>query len=384
MSPASSSPSTGRRPSTDANGWYDPANWLEFAIDQVELVQNWLYGSGDGGYGEGPYYQRYGDQNLLPFLRAWDRLTDGRATVIGGRAIPSLYRDPSFRATQRWMLDMTLPDGSLAPVDDGNVGFTQYFGALAQDDPNAAAFVWRWANAVNPYDSDGSISLAADEIVAYDDAAVSPAPPAGSPTRFYPEAGDAIFRSDWGPDAVESVVLGEHGAASELGRDRDGLGRVASAAHEHPDSGSFLLHAFGERLLLDPGYMTFPTRGDVNKATDHNLVLVDGAGPDDPFPASIAWFGDPAGSPKVAGTGDGLGHLRHGLPRRRPGHEPLRRDGGARRRRVAPVPLRRRPLPRRGRHPHRRARADQRVLVVAPRQRGWDERRDLHARADRR
>ncbi len=288
-------------PATDPNGYYDPAAWLEFGIDQVDLVENWLYGTGDGGYGEGPYYQRYGAQNLLPFLRAWDRLTGGRAVTIGGTTIPSLYRHPSYQATQRWMLDMTLPDGSMAPVDDGNPGRTYYFGLAPQDSPEADAFAWRWANAVTPYDTEGSISLAADTIVAYDDTAVSPAPPSGSPTAFYTEAGTAIFRSDWGPDAVESVVLGEHGAAAELGRDRDGLGRAASAAHEHPDSGSFMLYAFGERLLLDPGYLTFPTRNLVNKAADHNIVLVDGKGPEDPFVPSIQWAADPAGSPNVDG-----------------------------------------------------------------------------------
>jgi hypothetical protein len=288
-------------PATDPAHYFDPAKWLEFGIDQVELVEGWLYGSGDGGYGEGPYYQRYAAQNLLPFLRAWDRLTGGRAVEIGGHTIPSLYRHPSSQATQRWMLDMTVPDGSMAPVDDGNPGRTYYFGALAQDSPEAGAFAWRWANAVTPYDSDGSISLAADEILAYDDTAVTPAPPSGSPTAFYPEAGNAIFRSDWGPDAVESIVLGEHGAAAELGRDRDGLGRSASAAHEHPDSGSFMLYAYGERLLLDPGYLTFPTRSLVNKATDHNVVLVDGKGPEDPFLPSILWNSDPAGSPGVDG-----------------------------------------------------------------------------------
>ncbi len=40
-----------------------------------------------------------------------------------------------------------------------------------------------------------------------------------------PEGGDAVFRSDWTPDATTAVVLGEHGAAMELGRDRDGLGQ---------------------------------------------------------------------------------------------------------------------------------------------------------------
>ena len=83
----------------------------------------------------------------------------------------------------------------------------------------------------------------------------------------------------------------------ELGRDRDGLGQTAGAAHEHPDTASYLLHAYGQRLLLDPGYLTFEDRALVNKAGDHNIVLVNGKGPTDPFIASILWNANRAGPP---------------------------------------------------------------------------------------
>ena len=110
-----------------------------------------------------------------------------------------------------------------------------------------------------------------------------------------------MFRSDWNPDAVQVVAVGEHGAAMELGRDREGLGQIASAAHEQPDTASYLMHAYGERLLLDPGYLTYEQRGLVGKAPDHNLVLVNGAGPGDPFIASILWTNGRDGLPGVDG-----------------------------------------------------------------------------------
>jgi hypothetical protein len=273
-----------------------PTAWLDFALDQTDLVQRWTFVTPGGGYGEGPYYQRYASQNLIPFLRAWDHARGNRTWDVGGHEIADLWRSPVYRATQRWMLDLTLPDGGLAPIDDGNVDFSYYFGAAATDPDVAAAFAWRWANAPTPYDTDGSIDLAADAIASYDDS-VEPAPPDGSPTRLDDESGTAVFRSGWDPDAVEVVGLGEHGAAMELGRDRNGLGQIASAAHEHPDTASFLMHAYGERLLLDPGYLTFETHDDVDKATDHNLVLVNGTGPYPPFFASILWAANPAGPP---------------------------------------------------------------------------------------
>lgn len=277
-----------------------PAAWLTFALDQVDLVQRWTFIAPDGGYGEGPYYQRYAGQNLLPFARAWNRANHGLAWDVGGRLIPDLWTSPWYRQTHRWLLDMTLPNGALAPVDDGNVDFSYYFGAAPSVPEDAAAFAWRWANAPTPYDTDGSIDLSADSLIAYDDGVV-PAPPSGSPTRFYFEGGNAVFRSGWDADATTAVVLGEHGTAMELGRDREGLGKIASAAHEQADTGSFSLDAFGQRLLLDPGYMTYPQRDLVGKATDHNMILVDGQGPLDPFLASIQWVGDLAGLPPVDG-----------------------------------------------------------------------------------
>ena len=224
----------------------------------MDLVQRWTFVAPDGGYGEGPYYQRYAGQNLLPFARAWNHATarPGRGTSAGAR-IPDLWTSPWYRQTQRWLLDMTLPNGALAPVDDGNVDFSYYFGAAPTDPEDAAAFAWRWANAPTPYDTDGSIDLAADSLIAYDDTVV-PAPPSGSPTRFYFEGGNAVFRSGWDADATTAVVLGEHGAAMELGRDRDGLGKIASAAHEQADTGSFSLARVRRAAPARPGLHDVP------------------------------------------------------------------------------------------------------------------------------
>ena len=49
-----------------------PAAWLNFAIDQIDVVEGWTFTAPDGAYGEGPYYERYAAQNLLPFARAWN------------------------------------------------------------------------------------------------------------------------------------------------------------------------------------------------------------------------------------------------------------------------------------------------------------------------
>ena len=47
---------------------------------------------------------------------------------------------PLFRPRRsEWMLDTTLPDGTMAPIDDGNPGRSYYFGALPSDLPDTAA-----------------------------------------------------------------------------------------------------------------------------------------------------------------------------------------------------------------------------------------------------
>lgn len=270
---------------TDERGIRDPEAWIDYGLDQVDAIMRYVLVTGDGAYAEGPYYFRYAAQNLLPFARAWDRLVGGRTWPVGGIEIPSLWRHPLFTRSLRWAFDMTLPDGSLAPIDDGNPGRSFYFGAAPAAAVDAAALAWRWANAPSRLETEGSVDLAADALVVYDDTTV-PAPPVGSPTAFYIEGGNAVLRRDWSSDAVQAVVLGEHDTASEFGRGRDGRG-VGPQSHEHAEPGSFILHAFGERLAMDPGYLDFGSRGAVNKPEHHNLILIDGSGPVDYLEASL-------------------------------------------------------------------------------------------------
>ena len=274
--------------------------WFDTGAAEVDDVLRYMLVTGDGAYGEGPFYYRLTLQNLLPYLSAWEHtLGDKSWRTASGLSIPALAHEPQFARTQRWMLDLTLPDGTMAPIDDGNVGRSAYFGALPSWLPTAAASYWRWPATPQPYETDGSVDLAPDSVVAYDDT-VTPAAPDWSPTQFYVEGGDAILRSSWDADATAAVVLGEHDTASEFGRDRTGVGRYPQS-HEHADPGAFLLFAHGQHLALDPGYLTFATHTDVNKPEDHNTVLVDGQGPPDYLFASFGWSADPLGRPSAEG-----------------------------------------------------------------------------------
>lgn len=277
----------------DARAWFDDGVLL------VEDVLRHMLITGDGAYGEGAFYYRFTTQNLVPFLLTWERVLGDQAWTVGDVTMPALAHHPQYARTQRWMLDLTRPDGSLAPIDDGNPGRSQYFGALPAGLPDAAAHRWRWANAPTPFETDGNIDLAPESIVAGADG-VTPAPPDWSPTQTYVEGGTAVLREGWGPDDTWALVLGEHDTAASFGRDRTGAGRYPQS-HEHAEPGSYLLDALGERLVLDPGYLEFGERTKVNKPQDHSMVLVDGAGPPDYLRASLDWRPTRYGRPPAEG-----------------------------------------------------------------------------------
>jgi hypothetical protein len=273
--------------------------WFDYGVLLVDDVLRYMLVTGDGAYAEGPFYYRLTMQNVLPLAAAWERLLGAESWFVGDVEVPAIARDPLFRRTQRWMLDATVPDGTMAPIDDGNPGRSMYFGAMPTTVPDAAAAYWRWPATPQPFETDGSVELGPDTIVAYDEA-IEPTEPWWAPTQFYVEGGTAMLRSDWQSDATMALVLGEHDTASEFGRDRLGVGR-APQSHEHADAGSFLLHAFGERLALDPGYLSFTDHHLVNRPEHHNMVLVDGQGPPDYLVASLNWLANPLGRPPAEG-----------------------------------------------------------------------------------
>jgi len=79
-----------------------------------------------------------------------------------------------------------------------------------------------------------------------------------------------VFRSGWDEDARWLLLVAENGPAHKT-------------LHDHVDGTSFTLAAYGEYLLLDPGYYK---PDDMDNAVtahgdSHNLILIDGQGPPD-------------------------------------------------------------------------------------------------------
>lgn len=311
----------------------DPSAWALYGFELLETILEFSHLTEDGVYSEGPFYFRYTSQNLLPAARAWEAWTGGEPWPVAEElARVSPWRDPRIVRAHQWMLDVMLPDGSLAPHDDGNVGRRHYYGLAPSADGDLSEMYWAWGlsrqsqyiAAPYPFPTDGNIELAPDAIFAFDDS-VTPRPPRGSPTRIYEEGGVAVLRSGWEQDAVVAVVLGEHDVASSFGRGPDG-DPVFPDSHEHADPASFMLSAYGERLMLDPGYLEFWRRFDVNRPQDHNMILVDGRGPVDYLDASNDWG---AFGPNMPPPADGMAYLSDSFDTSRADGVTVRTEYGA-------------------------------------------------------
>jgi hypothetical protein len=230
----------------------------------------------EGGYAEGWNYLVYGSQSFLQLIAAHHRFANGSPQPYTDPGLltagsphegkEELYDDlavnPTLKAVFTMAVRSALPDGLTVNTDDANPSALPG-GVLAWlfDDPR---FLWNWRMPAVGLSSSRLESLT---LAVHDDAVPSAAPEWQLDGSF-PEAGFALFRNDLAPEAILLVLQGEHGTVSSHGQ-----------GHEHPDPGSFLLAAYGEHLVLDPGYINWDHHELVMYGKDHNLVAVDGQGP---------------------------------------------------------------------------------------------------------
>lgn len=248
---------------------------LSEAMTGLDWLLNNYQSTEEGGYGEGWNYLSYGAKTFLPFLVAYHRFAGGRtlpyygvpALQMGSPHADRVVEIPDFADNDRtrevfhravWSVQ---PDGLTPNTDDANPSALQ--GALLYalfDDP---LFLWHWFRPAVNFQSDGVVSAS---FALYDGS--DPPPNPGMPREgSFPEAGFAIFRDGWGPDATYLVLQGEHGTT-----------RLAGQGHEHADELSFLLWSSGQPLIIDPGYIDWTNHDRVKHSTDHNTILVDGKG----------------------------------------------------------------------------------------------------------
>ncbi|GEM_PF-437276 len=261
-------------------------DYPEAAVDMNEAIGGITYlltkyqSVPEGGYGEGWNYLTYGAESFLPFLAAYHRFSGGTPYPYKN---PSSYTDQDpLKGYLHWYEDLasnsvvkavfekalwsTDPRGLMVNTDDANP--TPLHGAIIDwlfDDPR---FLWNWhLPAVSNYS--GSLPTMTFALHRHD---TDPEEPDWPLDLSLPAAGFAILRTGFGAEDQMMVVEGENGTVN-----------FAGAGHEHPDPTSFLLHAHGEYLAIDPGYINFELHDMVKRGRDHNVILVDGEGPEMKF-----------------------------------------------------------------------------------------------------
>jgi len=230
-----------------------PQDWADRAYDLVTRSLDHQVEEEDGGYAEGPFYMRYAADVYLPYFFALKNLQS-----------IDLFAEPRVQKMHDWSLNLRLPNGRRPNSDDGHLD--DFYGHyLAAVDADGGAHRWDWENDENGLYVRTFSEM--DAIALYDDGVAAHEPERG-PTIFMAGSGDAVFRSDWSADGVYMLLRGEHGRAREQG-----------LAHEHPDETSFIIHAYGEMLAVDAGYINFTNHAKVNQGRNHSVILVDGEGP---------------------------------------------------------------------------------------------------------
>ncbi|MDF7814829.1 heparinase II/III family protein [Hymenobacter sp. YC55] len=255
-----------------------PLTWINTGLYTIDNVlwrdpQRQSDSTAIAGYAEGPYYFKYAFLNCLPFFRAMGHfLPDQRGRYSFGtttRSIRNPYYDPKYNLLYEWITRIQMPDGRFPALEDSYVDMGMPELALTGQS--------RYLNPlhISQLSGSGLTSLTAqlrditvDMRAAYLAANLTPSDPSNPALTVLPESGNLIFRS--GNDSLSSYLhlYGQHGLAQTNG-----------GGHSQGDASSFILYAQGELLALDAGYLSYTRRGEVSQALNHNLILVDDAGP---------------------------------------------------------------------------------------------------------
>ncbi len=266
---------------------YDADRWLNWAVSDIAdlLGPDGKYVQADGGISEGPFYGQFALGPALPFLiavdntqspqRLYERICKSRNPLppwddqVCVEGEPFVFENPLhsplLRKTAEWLTAVRLPSGLRAHVNDSKT-VSHVASVLLTGFGGEGYLLWDWLTGEERPMEMHSFFYLAPWYLAYVDDTVAAQPPAWK-NRFFPDTGQAVFRSGWEADDLWFMLVGDHGAARR-------------SIHNHADGTAFALYGYGEPLLIDTGYYK-PNPLD-NPVTmnhpSHNVVLVDGKG----------------------------------------------------------------------------------------------------------
>ena len=275
------------------------AEWASWAFSELDYLwgPEGKYVQPDGAVSEGPFYYGFAWGVSTAIFVAVDNLggvpfelvrdcrnrndVDPWAPIDCTDGEPFTFTNPLgtelYEAAVDWSLGIALPWGSRPPLADAY--FNPFNGAaILSSFGGDGRYAWDWlGNRDRPLEMHHGADLVAHHLAYYDDT-VTPAPPAET-HRVWEDGGNAVLRSSWDEDALWTLLVAESGAARKT-------------LHDHVDGTSLSLAAFGEYLLVDPGYYK-PSQLDNARTADspaHNLVLIDGVAA--PNKGLLTNFGD--------------------------------------------------------------------------------------------
>ena len=257
----------------------EPAN----GFDGYNLIDN------DGGYAEGTHYMHYSWKKVAPFFIAMKNFNGDWSENYSSSGIEGFYPDYAsstdlnlqspyfdsrYSAIYEWAMQLRMPDGTLPVMEDSPLNvYTPELALLSSeydiqyntsvDEGDAPPISRRLSDLKSDYIASGNYNYGLDNIQL-------------ESFVFMPEAGSAVFRS---PDNL-GLYLHING--------KNGHTRMAAAAHDQADVSHFEIAFGNQKLSVEGGYAGWNYRYDVNKAENHNIILVNGFGPKPPSGPAVA------------------------------------------------------------------------------------------------
>ncbi|MBL0174254.1 MAG: hypothetical protein IPP94_03135 [Ignavibacteria bacterium] len=259
-----------------------PAAWVARASKIIDIIvwNTQSNASGAAGYSEGPYYFRYAMLQLLPFFHALDTFAEQKLGLFDQPAPASPLRDARWIALWDWISDLRMPDGRLPAFEDTYMEsrFPE-LAVLGSIGPKHQDYAWPMRDAAGAALDEDLLFAAMDETfdfrAEYLCAGARPADtaPIGA-SRVRPDAGYAVLRgSDTDGGAVFFGLIGKHGIARTHGS-------AIGSGHKQANETAFIFYARNSVLAQEPAYPSYDMRDAVMYSANHNVLLVDGEGPD--------------------------------------------------------------------------------------------------------
>jgi hypothetical protein len=224
----------------------------EFVRFFSDKLQMWLAEGGeDGGWGESVSYYSYAWFNGVRFIDALKNVSSGEV---------NFFRHPFMSKTFSYPLYLTMPD------DSGYVNFSNLSGGISTTALIMRKLAAEFENPYAQWHAGKTQGASPFEFIWYDPHLEAKTPFDLPKAKLFRTIHWAVMRTGW-TDA-DDILFAMKGGQNDWD-------------HHHLDHNTFILNAYGERLIIDHGY-AWPTPPDripyANDTKAHNTLLVNSRG----------------------------------------------------------------------------------------------------------